>query len=240
MAFPEYQDTTDALLAFIYLRGSSDYSIKTSDSYEPLADYFQLDKDDRTMTRDGSRGDGRPEKAWHNYIQWTRQQLVNDGYILPKQVQGIWKLSERGIIKAKSLVGKYQYFNLNPPNTTTASDIEDIELPGKIRQEVYRILRDTATARRLKELHNNLCQLCGQTVKLETNKHYSEAHHIQPLGGVHKGCDIPENIIVLCPNHHVLCDYGAVELDIKNIRTHPKHQISQRFIQYHNEKIFKK
>jgi hypothetical protein len=39
---------------------------------------------------------------------------------------------------------------------------------------------------------------------------YAEAAHIRPLGAPHHGPDTPENILCLCPNHHVLLDHGGV------------------------------
>ena len=68
---------------------------------------------------------------------------------------------------------------------------------------------------------------------------YSEAHHIRPLGSPHNGPDIAENILVLCPNHHVMCDYGSIHLYLKNLHVHSRHCIGAPFIEYHNTVIAK-
>lgn len=112
--------------------------------------------------------------------------------------------------------------------------------PEKIKTEVYRILRDTSLTRDLKRLHNHTCQICGERLELSTDKHYSEAHHIKPLGSPHNGPDISENIIVLCPNHHALCDYGAIPLNYSILKNVKVHNISKEFIDYHNNEIFNK
>ena len=39
---------------------------------------------------------------------------------------------------------------------------------------------------------------------------YAEGAHIKPLGKPHNGPDEVENILCLCPNHHVLFDRGAI------------------------------
>lgn len=122
--------------------------------------------------------------------------------------------------------------------TPLANDIEELPLPKRALCETYRILRDTAIARAIKLLHKNCCQLCGESLQLPSGKTYSEAHHIKPLGGNHKGPDIAANILVLCPNHHVQCDYGAIELSISKLRIHPKHQIDLEYIEYHNKNIY--
>ena len=114
---------------------------------------------------------------------------------------------------------------------------EGVSEPSRQRQETYRILRDTNLARKLKQLHNNKCQLCGESIQLPNGKGYSEAHHIKPIGSPHNGPDISENIIILCPNHHVMLDYGVIELVIANLIVHPKHKIGAVYVDYHNQHI---
>jgi hypothetical protein len=113
-----------------------------------------------------------------------------------------------------------------------------IQETNRQSQEIYRILRDTNLARVLKNLHGHKCQVCNLRIELSKGKFYSEAHHIKPLGSPHFGPDIPENIIVLCPNHHVMLDYGAIELNLSNINLHAKHEIGLEFIEYHNKVVF--
>ncbi|WP_448268142.1 HNH endonuclease [Nostoc sp. DSM 114159] len=112
------------------------------------------------------------------------------------------------------------------------------QAPGRVLQKTYRILRDTQLTCKIKLLHNHLCQLCNTSIVLVNKKSYSEAHHIKPLGRPHNGPDIASNIIVLCPNHHVMLDYGVMKLDNSKIRSNTGHSISEEFIKYHNENIF--
>ena len=124
------------------------------------------------------------------------------------------------------------------PVTPTAVDFEQPE-PARIEIHTYRILRDTKLARTLKSLHQDACQICGQVISIQGDT-YSEAHHIRPLGSPHNGPDVAENILVLCPNHHVMCDYGSIQLDLENLRVHPQHSIGTQFIEYHNTVIANK
>lgn len=112
------------------------------------------------------------------------------------------------------------------------------EVPDRVATTTLKIVRDTATARQIKELHQFRCQICGTAIRLGNGKLYAEVHHIQPLGSPYDGLDIPENMIVLCPNHHVMCDFGAMSLVHDEIRHHPSHAISQEFLDYHNTHIF--
>ena len=118
-----------------------------------------------------------------------------------------------------------------------AADVGDPEAPERIQQQVYRILRDTEMTRKLKALYRNECQLCGCKLSLADGSFYSEAHHVQPLGRPHSGPDIASNILVLCPNHHVLLDYGAMKLDIDKLRTTSGHSVDPRYVDYHNAVI---
>ena len=70
---------------------------------------------------------------------------------------------------------------------------------------------------------------------------YAETCHIKPLGRPHDGPDVPENILCLCPNCHVLLDELAVSINDDHsiggqeglLRATPKHAISSEFLQYH-------
>jgi 5-methylcytosine-specific restriction protein A len=100
MSYPEYQDLEDPLLCYIYTNGEDQYQVRSSDTYEPLADYLLLTTNERTQTRDEVRHDGRREPLWNNMVQWARRKLKNKGY-LASSPHGTWRLSEEGILAAK-------------------------------------------------------------------------------------------------------------------------------------------
>lgn len=130
---------------------------------------------------------------------------------------------------------------LNDTPVASDTDISDGNSdPKRKYQTTYRILRDTKLARQLKSLHNYQCQICSESIKLSENKNYVEAHHIKPLGSPYNGKDTAGNIIVLCPNHHVMLDYGAIKIDLQIIKSHPKHKIDNSVVEYHNNEIFGK
>lgn len=135
-----------------------------------------------------------------------------------------------------------------------AIDIEEPVVPNKIRSTTTRIIRDTKKSNQLKSLYNNCCQICEETIQLQ-GRDYSEGHHLQPVGGEHNGPDIKANIIVVCPNHHVEFDYGAIAIDPdtleithvdksnefigKKLTVHPGHRVSRDYLVYHLNEIFK-
>lgn len=122
-------------------------------------------------------------------------------------------------------------------STPKAFDIEEVVTPDRVLTQTFRILRDTELSRKIKALHKNTCQVCGETLRLSNGETYAEAHHIQPLGAPHNGPDVAENIVVLCPNHHVLFDYGAVRIAAKELRVVHGHVLGSTYVAYHNEVV---
>lgn len=111
---------------------------------------------------------------------------------------------------------------------------------------ILRIVRDTAQARRIKELYEHQCQICG--VRLAgTAGPYAEAAHIRPLGAPHAGPDTADNILCLCPNHHVLLDYGGIAIAddfgllgaAGQLLVRPQHHIAIAHIRYHRAHYYR-
>lgn len=122
------------------------------------------------------------------------------------------------------------------PTTPKASDFADVK-PERAATTTYRILRDTALARRVKVMHNYECQVCGQTIVLPDGSRYAESHHIRPLGSPHDGLDVIGNILCLCPNHHAECDLGVNTLSLASLRRVEGHDVAEASIAYHNRRI---
>ncbi len=114
------------------------------------------------------------------------------------------------------------------------------------RQEVrvVQIVRDTAKAKEIKALYRYKCQMCGTRLKCPAGP-YAEAAHVRPLGVPHSGPDSADNILCLCPNHHVLFDNGAISIaedfsligDPGNLTVHRNHHISKEHLAYHREHL---
>jgi putative restriction endonuclease len=109
----------------------------------------------------------------------------------------------------------------------------------RVTSTVLRIVRDTAVSGRVKELHDFKCQACGIRLECEGGP-YAEAAHIRPLGAPHDGPDVMENVLCLCPNHHVLFDNGAFGItdDLSiiglggRLRTSTDHMIDRSHLNY--------
>ena len=98
---------------------------------------------------------------------------------------------------------------------------------------MQRVLRDSLLVQDLKIRYAFRCQLFGTRLELRSG-YYCEAHHLKPLGRPHHGPDLTENLIVVCPNHHVLLDYAVMELSCENFLD-LRHRIDPTFLDYHNQ-----
>ncbi len=141
--------------------------------------------------------------------------------------------------KIQEQQSKYQPNKSKGDIPSKAFDMPDgSDEPERVLVETHRIIRDTKIARKVKFLHEYKCQICGEAIDLGNGKHYAEAHHIKPLGGKHKGPDVIENILCVCPNHHAQLDFGAIKININSLRNSLGHEISDDYVQYHNLSIF--
>jgi len=124
--------------------------------------------------------------------------------------------------------------------------VERVAGPAERQERLSsRLVRDTALAKRVKELHDHACQVCG--IRLRYNrKPYNQAAHIRGLGSPHDGPDELPNLLCLCPNHHTLFDGLEIYIDADGVvrqaqddeslgplRRHPDHPIDEAHLRYH-------
>lgn len=202
-------------------------------------------------------GESLKAQGLENLAQWTKDEgkpaitgiIVNSTSLSPGA--GYYRLFERNnddwqwwrdqVIASKS----HDWGpNLSAPKSAQLSEpplapeAVDLHVPaGREDITVSRIIRDTRAARRVKQLHRFECQICGATLELPGGSRYAEAHHVRPLGRPHDGPDVSENIMCLCPNHHVEMDYGVLMLDLAQLRQVEGHSLHPDFIEYHNNEI---
>jgi putative restriction endonuclease len=89
-------------------------------------------------------------------------------------------------------------------STVVASETEMVI----VQQKTYK--RDNKTIAQLKLYRDFKCQICYTQIKKKNGGFYIEAAHIKPKHM--EGSEIPENILILCPNHHKEFDYGKLEI----------------------------
>lgn len=139
-----------------------------------------------------------------------------------------------------------------------ASDLTNTELPDGTetteRRSTLRddIVRDRKLVQSLKNLYDHTCQICGDRRRQGPDEGFSHVHHLMPLGKPHDGPDVPENVLVVCPNHHEDFENGMLTIDPqtlevnhfyeesttgRTVETKRDHEIAPQYIAYHNDVI---
>lgn len=157
----------------------------------------------------------------------------------------------------------YQARNIEAVDIDISEGVDEVpvgirgsdEPPGRRETRVNRVIRDSALSRFLKSLYSHQCQICKFTFRFTAGRRYAETHHIKPLGWKHNGIDKETNMIVLCPNHHAMMDFGAIAIHPEHMTlisvdtTYTEHQkpielmkhpVDRDFLEYHLKNIFGK
>ncbi|MFE0421121.1 HNH endonuclease [Streptomyces sp. NPDC058953] len=150
-------------------------------------------------------------------------------------------ITQHGLMEQLGLAG-YE----NASGLEVGEEAEEQQGPAARRPtSTSRIVRDVGLANRVKEMHADHCQVCGEQLAKRFGT-YSEAAHIRGLGQPHNGPDDLTNLLVLCPNHHVQFDTLAIYIDPAGavrstadgshqgiLRRLPEHRINEAHLRYH-------
>ena len=89
---------------------------------------------------------------------------------------------------------------------------EDYAANITVERKIVLVKRDLQIVRRLKKRYNCKCQICGNNFLMDNGQYYCEAHHIVPVAD--DGDQTPENVLILCANHHRMFHYAADSITI--------------------------
>jgi putative restriction endonuclease len=153
------------------------------------------------------------------------------------RVENYWH--EKG--RSGFLVWRFRLVRDDPHTPPWATTGESVTSPApRVATTTQRIVRNSAVVNQVKLLHDHRCQVCR--TRLETpSGPYAEGAHVKPLGKPHDGPDTKDNVLCLCPNHHVLFDLGAFTIrdDLSldglagKLHTVSGHVLNVEYIRYH-------
>ncbi len=127
-----------------------------------------------------------------------------------------------------------------PGETVFEPAAEYFSVPRR-ESSISRLVRDAGMAEAIKRIYDYRCQMCGASLECLAGP-YAEAAHIRPLGSPHDGPDTLDNLLCLCPNHHVLFDNGGVAVNENlslvgeaegTLFTGPGYEPSAEHLRYH-------
>ena len=162
------------------------------------------------------------------------------------RVTGHW--SEIG--KSGFRIWRYLVVRLSPQEEAPYVPVANLPAgnphPQATTGVVTRTIRSTAVSRAVKALYDDRCQVCDTRLEVPGGT-IAEGAHIRALGRPHLGPDVPDNVLCLCPNHHVLFDDGGIyigdDLKVRDysgdviavLHTTSKHAIGLEHLKYHRE-----
>ncbi|MFD9062906.1 YDG/SRA domain-containing protein [Kitasatospora purpeofusca] len=153
----------------------------------------------------------------------------------------VWRFRLVALPPAEQAVAATQVSGSVAESTAEQGEAKDVRSLAMIQ----RVVRSSAVANYVKQIHDYTCQLCGTRLNLLTGA-YAEAAHITPLGQPHNGPDDPANVLCLCANDHVLFDFGMLVINddltvisrfdsqiVGRLREVPGHAVDRRRLAEH-------
>lgn len=185
---------------------------------------------------------GRPQPEWQHAVRDIQQRLASqDGTRVHRQ-------------------GEREIWLFGNESDKVAIDDGTVQIPcgnedtERREMTVNRIQRNRVLVDRMKDLYDHTCQICGDRRQGRSDEGFSHVHHLMPLGEPHDGPDIPENTVVVCPNHHEDFEHGVLEIepqtkeihhsyeeevDGRTVETREDHELGAQYLAYHNEVMVK-
>lgn len=203
MAYPHYDELELPLLKLLFEQGGSQHEMHATQTYLPLAKYFNLDENEVTRSRDVVHGDGRVDPFWNNMVQWARRRLSENGY-LAESARGYWRLSETGIEKAKMLTSGRIFHAVYP------DEVVQVTTEGAKRTvTVNSYERSTSARQTCIDHYGYKCAVCRfdfEKIYGERGRNFIHVHHIIPLSNIGQSyiVDPIKDLRPICPNCHAM------------------------------------
>lgn len=189
-----------------------------------------------------SKNQGLPVRVIRGY-QHTSKYSPTEGYLYAGLYRVVDAWEEKG--KHGFKICRFLLSNDGLEDRQEASSSINSTVPPERRlTNVLRIIRDSNVSRAIKKLYDYKCQVCNTAIPTK-NGLYAEGAHIKPLGRPHNGDDKINNLLCLCPNHHVMFDAGVFaiadtfkllgQIEYKSLIVHPNHEINLSNFLYHRE-----
>lgn len=201
--------------------------------YNKVMNFRALDpRDERKGLAAGGQVD---REVWDEFYETGRQVL--DSTKLQRAYLDLWGDAEVGVSE-----------DAPEPSGSLAAPVGE-SAPGRVGRTTYRMIRDTAITRWVKQLYDHRCQACGGRFDSPRGP-VAEGAHIQPLGALHGGPDVVANVLCLCPTHHALFDRGAFAIAddhrilalraeglLDRLAVADGHSIGPEFLAYHRRRF---
>jgi putative restriction endonuclease len=160
------------------------------------------------------------------------------------ELAGVYYISKHWIEKGRDGYDIVRFNLVSESSPINFKENEDTSEAPRVEYTSTRIIRETKIAKQVKDLYGYECQVCRQSIELPTGGRYAEAAHIKPLGKPHNGPDIIDNLLCLCPNHHLMFDKYCYSINPESLAlvgiegdlfVKEFHSLDKVYIKYHYE-----
>lgn len=182
------------------------------------------------------------DKIFYKELAWTVHNLQREGLLAEDLGHGVWGLPQMPMQPLIITTPNADFLNQNEgddlysaesQNENEQDEICDIysnadkariaeALKNTINQtdehvivNTKRYKRDNKAIALIKLYRDMKCQMCKSSIMKKNKKLYIEAAHITPKR--ERGKETPDNILVLCPNHHKEFDLGELNIHFRDI-----------------------
>ncbi len=146
----------------------------------------------------------------HNLIKTFPEKIEDIHVIIPEKIMDQLEANYQQVISNDITSDSNEDFNID--SQISEEDKKALRLPQKRNENVNRYLRNPKLTELKKRKMQYTCQVCGKKIPKTDGSFYIETHHIIPL--YDGGLDVSSNLVVVCPNHHVMMQYSLPEENI--------------------------
>ena len=183
--------------------------LTTKEIYEQIKHFFPECVSNERCSH-GKNGQQRSDYEWEHSVRRAQFYLKSKNLInlVGNKWYGLQRDSLYDDVAEMEVENLYRNENINKIREELRSLSPKSSKYERIKG--IRFIRDRATVAKLKILREFKCQICGTRLVKKDGSFYAEGAHINPKRA--GAPDTPDNLLILCPNHHKEFDLGKREV----------------------------
>ena len=183
--------------------------LTTAEIYEQVKDFFPECVTDERCSH-GKNGKQRADYEWEHSVRRAQSYLKSKNLVnlVGNKWYGLQRDSLYDDVAEMEVENLYREENIDKIREELSSISPESSKYEMIKG--IKFIRDRATVAKLKILREFKCQICGTRIVKKDGSFYAEGGHINPKRA--GAPETPDNLIILCPNHHKEFDLGKREI----------------------------
>ena len=188
------------------------------------------------------------ESNQHVYVVRGHQHKSEHSPAKGYELAGVYRIDNHWIEKGRDGFDIIRFKLVQESESSNSNNQYTLKSQARVQYVANRVVRETKLATSIKDIYEHKCQVCRETIKLPTGNRYAEAAHIIPLGEPHNGPDAIENLLCLCPNHHLMFDKYCFSINPESLELEglegvlfvdEEHKINPEYLDFHFQNYLK-